>query len=69
MNPSSGSAVLPYNPSDPIAFKPDDKSTVPPGENKGKLRMPGVNPPEQHGTIKNPPDAFSPVLFTPGTIN
>ncbi|XP_035706887.1 uncharacterized protein LOC118435267 [Folsomia candida] len=65
MNPSSGSAVLPYNPSDPIAFKPDDKSTVPPGENKGKLRMPGVNPPEQHGTIKNPPDAFSPVLFTP----
>jgi hypothetical protein len=58
-NPIPGAATLPFN-SD---F--DQRSKVPPGDHKGKLRIPGHIPQEQHGTIKNPDNPYQPVLFYP----
>lgn len=64
-NGATGSATLPYNPTDPIPFKADDRNKVPPGDTKGKLVMPSHNPTEQHGTIHNPPNPNELVTFIP----
>lgn len=56
---------MPYNPKDPITFIPDNKNQLPPGDNKGTIKIPGNTPPEQHGTVQVPQDPSGPTLIFP----